>query len=199
MLPSVTASPSITLPAQRRLTVDEYERMIEAGILQPDERLELIEGEILAMSPLNAPHAYCVRFLNQFFTENLRRQVVVDIQSPVRLSETSRPEPDVMLLRYRPDLYRGRLPTATDVLLIVEVSDTTLDYDRQVKSRLYAQAGIGEFWIADLVGQKFWVFSQPEQGIYSALKTYGAQATLAPLAFPQLALPVSEALGLPSQ
>ncbi len=184
-----------TAPLRHRITVDEYERMIAAGVWPEDERLELIEGEILAMSPLNAPHAYAVRVLNDFFTERLRRRAIVDVQHPLRLDEHSRPEPDVMLLRYRADFYRGQLPTPADVLLVIEVSDTTLDYDRDVKTKLYAQAGIPETWVVDLNGERLLVFREPERGEYAQMTTLRRGTEATPSAFPEVILRVEALLG----
>src|SRR5262245_38442230 len=121
-----THPPAVSSPTRHRITVTEFERMIAANIWPEDERLELIEGELIVMSPLNSPHARTVQVLLYLLIQKLQRQALVWTQNPMRLDDGSRPEPDVMLLHYRANFYRDRLPTPEDVLLIVEVSDTTL-------------------------------------------------------------------------
>ncbi len=190
-----THSPLITAPTRHRITVAEFERMIAANVWLEDEHLELIEGELIAMSPLNAPHAHAVQVLLYIFIRRLQQQALVWAQNPMRLEDGSRPEPDVMLLRYRADFYRDRLPTPPDVLLVIEVSDTTLDYDRETKSRIYARAGIPELWIMDLNGERLIVFRSPENGEYTRIESLRSGATLAPLALPDLVLSVDEILG----
>lgn len=188
-------APPRVAPSRHRITVDEYERMIAANVWPEDERLELIEGEIIAMSPLNAPHAYTVRTLLQMLVEALRGRALVDAQNPIRLEDGTRPEPDVMLLRPPATQYQRRLPTPLDVLLIIEVSDTTLDYDRTIKVPLYARAGIPETWVVDLNGERVIVFRALAAGEYTQMETVRRDATLAPTAFPDLALPINDLLG----
>ena len=130
--------------ARHSFTVEEFERMGEACIFPPDARLELIEGEIVEMSPIGSPHAACVDALALLFNEIARRRFIIRVQSPVRLNDFSEPQPDVALLRWRDDFYRSAHPTPADVLLVVEVSDTTVETDRKVKVPLYARAGIPE-------------------------------------------------------
>ena len=145
----------------RKFTVEEYYRMAEAGILQPDERVELVNGEILIMPPIGEPHAVGVDNLTLSLAEIARGRFVVRIQNPVRLNDGSELQPDCAVLRLRQDSYRDSHPGPSDVLLIVEVSDTTLSYDRQVKAALYAQAGIAEIWVMNLQENCVEVFTQP--------------------------------------
>jgi Uma2 family endonuclease len=159
--------------ARRSSTVDEFERMGEAGIFHPDDRLELIEGEIVEMSPIGSPHAACVDALALLFSEIARRRFIVRVQSPIRLNDFSEPQPDVTLLRWRDDFYRGAHPTPADVLLVVEVADTTVETDRKVKVPLYARAGIPEAWIVNLPGERIEIYSDPEGKTYRQIKRFG--------------------------
>src|ERR671938_544657 len=136
--------------AKRCFSVDEYYRMGEAGILTEDDRVELIEGEIIEMSPIGSRHAACVNRLNTLLGRHLRQTAIVSVQNPIRLDAYSEPEPDVALLRPRADYYESGHPTPADALLIVEVADTSADYDRIIKLPLYAKAGIPEAWLVDL-------------------------------------------------
>jgi Uma2 family endonuclease len=128
---------SVPVP-KRRFTVDEYYRMAEAGILRPDERVELIEGEIIEMAAIGSRHAAFVKRLNRMLVRGVGARGVVSVQDPVRLSELSEPEPDLAVLEYRADCYAAAHPTPADTLLIVEVADTTLGWDRGRKAPLYA-------------------------------------------------------------
>ena len=126
-------------PTQRLFSVQEYERMIETGVLTEDERLELIRGEIQTMSPIGSRHAACVKRLLALLNTQYGDRAIVSIQDPIRLSATSEPQPDAALLRLRADFYATELPQPADVLLVIEVSDSTLDYDRNEKMTVYAR------------------------------------------------------------
>jgi Uma2 family endonuclease len=141
------------MPTRRRFTVDEYYCMAEAGILHEDDRVELIEGDIIAMAAIGNRHMSCVKRLNRLFNERLGRRVVVSVQDPIRLSRRTEPQPDVALLRPRDDFYAPGHPGPDDVLLVVEVVDTSLPYDRR-KLRLYARAGIPCVWLAILSSRR---------------------------------------------
>ncbi len=182
-------------PARRLFTADEYHRMAEAGILRRDEHVELIEGEILQVAPLGSRHAGRVDWLNAWFSVRLAGRVIVRIQSSVRLALRLEPEPDVALLRFRDDFYASRLPGPDDVLLIIEVADTSLPYDRDTKQRLYATAGIREFWIVDLRNMQLLVCRSPRDGRYTENTALQPGATISPLEFPELSLTVDEILG----
>lgn len=137
--------------AKKKFTVREYNLMAESGILQESDRLELIEGEIVEMSPVGTSHATCVRRLNRLFNRLPEERVLVDVQNPIELSDRTEPQPDVVLLEPRSDYYQGKHPTASAVLLLVEVSDSTVDFDRNVKMPIYARSQIQEVWLVALV------------------------------------------------
>jgi Uma2 family endonuclease len=157
--------------ARRSFTVDEYERMGELGIISPGERMELIEGEIVEMSPIGERHAACVDALAELLRERLQRTVNIRVQNPLRLDEHSEPQPDIAVLRRRDDFYRSAHPAPADVLLLVEVSDTTLEYDRQVKLPLYARAGVPEVWIVNLPDERVETYSDPSGGAYQLTRS----------------------------
>src|SRR5919108_6402376 len=136
--------------ARRRFTVEEYHRMAEVGIFQPDERVELIEGEIVKMAPIGPRHAGCVINLNRLFVTRLGDRAVVSPGNPVVIEPRSEPQPDLLLLRPRAVSYSREHATPEDVLLAVEVADTTARFDRIVKARLYARARISEYWLVDV-------------------------------------------------
>ena len=148
---------------QRLFTADEYHALGEAGILTEDDRVELIDGQIIAMSPIGSRHLHCVNRLTRLFTTRLYREdhpeAIVSVQNPVRLNDRTEPEPDVVLLR--PGMDQGRVPTASDVLLLIEVADTTLEFDREVKLPRYAAAGIPEVWIVALEEDHLDVYRRP--------------------------------------
>ena len=157
---------------RRRFTVDEYYGMAEAGILHEDDRVELIEGDIIAMAPIGNRHTACVKRLNRLFGEQLGRQVLVSVQDPIRLSRRSEPQPDIVLLRPRDDFYAAGHPGPADVLLIVEVVDTSLPYDRR-KLRLYARAGVPCVWLAILSTRRVEVHREPSTDGYRDVTIVG--------------------------
>jgi hypothetical protein len=180
-----------TLPARRKIDVDAYHRMAEAGIFAPDERVELIDGEILQMVPIGSEHGATVIRLNRLFDPAaLHHRAIVAVQSPLRLDATTEPVPDLMLLRSRPDDYRDALPGPQDVLLVVEVAKSSLDYDRSVKAPLYARAGVGELWIVDLVGRAVEVAKEPGADGF-AVGERVTRGRLAPQALSDVAIDVA--------
>ena len=156
-----------TWPKPHRLTVDDYYRMAEVGVLSPDDRTELIEGEIIDMAPIGSVHAEVVRLLTLRLVETLRHTAEVSVQLPVRLSQRSEPQPDIAVLEARSADYRRAHPSADDVLLLIEVSDTTLRYDLNVKARLYATHGVREYWVVDLVANRVWRHRKPRGTQYA--------------------------------
>lgn len=154
------------------ISVDEYERMGEAGILRPDARLELLEGEIYEMSPIGSRHAACVTLLHQLLTLKFVNKLIVISQNPIRLDDFSEPQPDIALLRWRDDFYRHAHPAPADVLLVIEVADTTLESDRRYKIPLYAKAGITEAWLVNLHEETIELSAEPVDGAYQFTKTF---------------------------
>lgn len=180
--------------ARRLFSADEYERMIASGVFQEDDRLELIEGEIITMSPIGARHAACVNRLGALLYQNVPPTVIVSTQNPIRLTSRSEPQPDVTILRARPDFYAQSLPTPADVLLLIEVAETTLDYDRDVKIPRYAQAGIPEVWLIDILNDVVVRYSQPASACYQDIQQiYGGQQ-ITSLSIPGLVLNVDDML-----
>jgi Uma2 family endonuclease len=180
---------------RRRFTVDDYYRMAEVGILTEDDRVELLDGEIVEMSPIGSDHAGHVKRLTALFTSRLGARVVVGVQDPVRLSRHSEPQPDIALLRPRADFYARAHPLPADVLLLIEVADTSVETDRRIKMPLYARAGIGEVWLVDLTTERVEVYREPVDDGYRKIRTLARGQALGPLAFPDLALRVDDLLG----
>jgi Uma2 family endonuclease len=176
-------------------TVDEYHRMSEAGILTDADRVELIEGEIIKMSPIGKQHAACVNRLNSILNRKAGDAAIISVQNPVRLDDYSEPQPDVALLRPREDFYSRELPGAEDVLLIIEVADTSVEYDRSVKLPLYAKANISETWLANIKEDRIEAYSQPDNGIYQNARLIKRGETLTPESLPDLSITVEEILG----
>ncbi|MBI3973583.1 MAG: Uma2 family endonuclease [Chloroflexi bacterium] len=190
---AVVAKP-IEMP-RRRFTVDEYYRMAEAGILAEDDRVELIDGEIVHMSPISSRHAAGVKRVRRLFDRRLGDRVVVSVQDPVRLGSFAEPQPDIALLHPREDLYAEAHPGPENVLLIVEVADTSIQYDRQVKVPLYARAGVPEVWLADLTGDAVEAYREPSPDGYRVVRRLRRGERIAPQALPDLEIAVDELLG----
>ena len=177
---------------RRRFTVHEYHRMGEAGILHEDDRVELIEGEIVEMAAIGTRHFTCVNQLNRLLVRGVGDAAIVSVQNPVRLDEHTEPQPDLAVLRPRD--YRLSLPGPEGVLLLIEVSDTTLAYDRGVKLQLYARAGIPEVWIVDLAGALIERHTDPSSDGYRGLEQARRREKIESTALPGIALSVDAAL-----
>lgn len=155
-----------------QFTADDYERMVETGILGKDDRVELIDGEVIAMSPIGPPHAGIVNRLNTFLNRHFAGTAIVSVQNPIRLNDYSEPQPDLAILRLRDDYYAHAHPTPADILLVVEVADSSLEYDSQEKMPRYAQDAIPEVWLVDVEHQSVTQYAQP------LITGYSHQATL---------------------
>lgn len=177
-----------------RFTVEEFHRMGEAGIFKEDDRVELLDGEVIQMTPIGSRHAACVGRLTRILSDAVADSGIVWVQNPVALDDHSEPEPDVAIVRPRKDFYAQAHPGPQEVLLLIEVSDTTVEFDREVKLPLYAKAGIPEVWIVNLSDQKVEVYRQPSGQGYHARQDCGASEQIAPAAFPDLNIPVREIL-----
>jgi Uma2 family endonuclease len=202
---TVTATQPATIPmpaipqvqAVRRwpLTVDDYHRLAEVGVFSPEEGVELIEGDVFLLSPIRSRHAACVRRLDDRLRERLGRRAIVSVQCPLRLGAHSEPEPDLALLRSRADYYADGHPSSPDVLLLIEVMETTRDYDRGVKLALYARSGIAEVWLVDLPSERIEVHRRPLGDIYTETRIHPRGQVVAPQAFPDVKLAADAILG----
>ena len=178
---------------RRRFTVHEYHRMAEAGILHEDDRVELIEGEVSEMAAIGGRHFTAVNTLTHLLVRKIGDEAIVSVQNPVRLDEDNEPEPDLAVIRTRD--YRDSLPGPEDVLFLIEVSDTTLSYDRKIKLPLYVRSGIPEVWILDLTDEIVERHTGPSGEIYRHLERARKGETLASSVLPDLAFDVSAVLG----
>ena len=180
----------------RRFTVEEYDRMVEVGILGADDHVELIEGEIIEMAPIGLPHESVVDRLNMLLARGVGDRAIVRVQSSVRFPAfRSRPQPDLAVLKPRQDFYRTSGPGAADIFLLIEVMETSAAYDRETKAPLYARAGVVELWLVDVPGRVVEVHRDPTAGTYRDVRTLRGHDTVAPLAFPDLTLRVPEIVG----
>jgi Uma2 family endonuclease len=178
-------------PRHWKLTADQYQRMGEAGILSEDDRVELLEGELYEMPPIGDWHNGEVDQFNSRLSRGLGEQAIVRVQGSFRLSTGAEPQPDVLVLRYREDFYRHAPAGPEDVLLLVEVADSSLAYDRDFKLPLYARAGIPEVWILNRGGERLEVYREPRGSEYRSATMVGRDGSIAPLAFPDLAIHMS--------
>lgn len=153
-------------PTRHLLTVDDVLRMVEVGIIDEGARIELIEGELIDMAPIGAPHMGKVNRLTKLFVLAFGDDAIVSVQNSVKLSDITLPQPDFTILKAAPDEYQKRMPTVADVVLVVEVSDSTLRYDRRRKMPLYARHGIPEAWIVDVVNERILRFLEPRADGY---------------------------------
>ena len=184
------------LPARHPVTVDEFVRMVEAGVFAADRRLELIDGEIVDMSPIGSGHQACVdRLFVLFAPLAIADRAVVRVQGPVQASDLSLPQPDVALLRPRKNFYADAHPGPESVHMVVEVADSSLRFDRSVKRPAYARAAVREMWIVDLAGGCVEVARQPSPGGYGRVDRVARADSLAPEAFPELTIAVDDILG----
>ncbi len=177
---------------ERRLfTTKEYHQMAEAGILAEDDRTELIQGEIVAMSPIGVRHAACVNRLTEALSHYFSGKAIISVQNPLQIDEYTELQPDVMLLQRREDYYVRALLAGKDVLLLIEVSDSTLVYDRVTKLPLYAHAQIPEVWLVNLVDNLLEVYRAPQGDEYTEFRRVYRQDTAVPLTFPNTPIPAN--------
>ena len=176
-------------------SVDDYYRMADAGVFPIDARVELIEGEVIEISPPGSRHAGCVMRLNSLLHRQTDLSGVVSVHNPVRLNDFSEPQPDIALLKPRDDFYASAHPTPADVLLIIEVADTTVEYDRRVKLPLYARAGIPEAWLMILPKEIVEVHSQPVNGKFQKVQPLKRGKTLRSPTIDELGFKIDDLLG----
>jgi Uma2 family endonuclease len=178
----------LTVP-RHQLSISDYYKMVEVGILREDSRVELIEGELIEMAPIGGKHLWSVNALVAIFARQVGNKAIVSPQNPVVFPDKNAPQPDIALLR--PD-YAGELPTASDVLLVIEIADTTLIYDRDTKIPLYARHGIPEAWLFDIQRQSLSIYLHPAAGGYQRLLSPGPSDTVSPSLLPNVEVKLSE-------
>ncbi|MCT7987041.1 Uma2 family endonuclease [Laspinema olomoucense] len=179
---------------KHKFTVDEYRKMAEMGVLKEGDRVELIRGEIIEMSPIGTRHAACVRRLNLLFSEKLGKRALCDTQNPIQLGNNSQPQPDVTLLQPRDDFYATQHPQPADIFLVVEVADTTLEGDRSIKIPLYAEHDITEVWLVNLPENCLEVYRQPTPTGYQIVSKFYPGDTLSLQTFPDISINVNQIL-----
>lgn len=180
---------------RRKFTVEQYHKMIESGIFTEDDRLELIRGEIIEMSPIGTKHAACVNRLINLLVQLLGKRVIVAAQNPIALNNNSEPQPDVALLKPRDDFYETAHPQPQDIFLLIEVADATVMYDREEKIPLYAVANIMEVWLVDIHEQIVEVYQQPVAAGYQHIRKFTSGQTLSIPAFPNVNISVNDIFG----
>ena len=179
---------------RRKFTVEQFHKMAESGILNEDDRVELIRGEIIEMAAIGTKHASCVRRLDNVLHTKLGDKVIISVQNPVGLDDSSEPQPDVVLLKPREDFYASAHPQPKDILLVIEVADSTIKYDREVKVPLYAQEGVIEVWLVDINSECVEIYREPANGIYQKVEKF-SRGDLFIQAFDDVSIRVDEMLG----
>lgn len=179
---------------KRRFDADEYQQMGRARILSEDDRVELINGEILTMTPIGPRHNAAVNRANRALASAVGDRAIVQVQGSVRLDLWNEPQPDLVLLTPAPDFHASRLPGPAEILLIIEVAESSLDYDSEVKARLYAAAGVVEYWLVDLTASTVTCSKVPSAGGYQRHEQRHSGESIAPEALPQCSIPVDALL-----
>jgi Uma2 family endonuclease len=185
-------------PQHGLLTVDEYHALVEQGVLDEDSRVELVNGKIVEMPPIGPRHLYNVNRLNQLFVFSLVGRMIVSIQSSVRFGRRLERNPDVVLLNLHaegPRYYETNLPTPADVLLLVEVSDSTLRTDLVEKAQQYGAHGVAEYWVLNLQGDRVVVHREPTPDGYASVQSLARGESISPLSFPDVTFTADEILG----
>lgn len=193
MLLTESSSTNISLPL-RLLTVREYNLMAEVGILTDDEKVELINGQIITMSPQGSFHAAAIRRTDRLFGKLFKENVIIQKQLPIIVNDFSQPEPDIAIVKYDPLDYDDRHPNATEVYLIIEIADTTLKTDLEIKRQLYAFGNIPEYWVLDIKQRQLHVYRQPQNQDYQTVIILTDQDMIKTLNFPDIEIKVSEML-----
>jgi Uma2 family endonuclease len=183
------------LPARKIFTVNDYHKMIDAGVFIGSSDYELIEGEIIKKMTQGDYHISCINRLNRILSRVCGDDVIVSVQNAVIISSVSEPEPDITLLKFREDFYASGKATSADVLLLIEVSDSTVSYDRTVKARLYAEAKIAEVWLVNLPRQVLEVYTAPQNGKYKIVKKYEKSQSVSPALLPEIKIKAADIFG----
>ncbi len=186
---------TIFKPLPRRFSVSEFQKMTEAGILPEVSGLEIVDGYLIEKMSIGSKHDGTVKKLNRNLGLLLGTEIIISVQDPIHLDEFNEPEPDIALLKPREDFYAESHPTAADVLLLIEVSDSTLEYDREIKKTLYAEAGIGEFWIINLRENTLEFYTAPKNGSYRLVRILETGETVESNAVEKLRLKIDEIIG----
>ena len=195
MTTPVASPPAAAVPTRRRFTVAEYYAMADAGILSENDRVELLDGDLIVMPPIGDWHAASVDLFTNILPPSLQGRAIVRVQNPTRLDNNSEPQPDVMLLRWRDDFYRNGHPAPGDVLLLIEVADSSAEFDRTVKLAAYARAGIPELWIVARPERRIEAYIDPTGDSYATARHFGPSESIAPQAFPDIVLEVARIIG----
>jgi Uma2 family endonuclease len=182
----------------RLWTVEEYHRMAEAGIFAPDERVELLEGRIIWMIAKGTAHRSAVGRIDRLLQDCLKNRALICVQDPVKLNDMSEPEPDISVVKIDPLDYADHHPTLSEVYLIIEVADSSLKFDCEIKAKAYSLAGIKDYWVLDVVKRELYIFTKPTQIGYESQVIVGENETVSPLEFPNLQIRLSEMLPLVS-
>jgi Uma2 family endonuclease len=180
--------------SRRRFTVDDYHRMGQTGILSERDRVELIDGEVVAMTPIGPRHNASVDRANRALVMAAGDTAIVRVQGSVRLSLYTEPEPDIALLRPRPDFYAPRHPGPADILLLIEIADSSIDYDREVKAAVYAMAGVPEYWLVDVNDRIVSCHTDPHDGTYRVIHPFAPGQKLAPRLLPSCVIGTDDLL-----
>jgi Uma2 family endonuclease len=183
-----------TVYERHRINLDEYHRMVQAGVFDSESRVELVNGELIEMPPIRPPHASGVERLLNRFAIHLVERAWIRCQDPVTLVPDSEPQPDLVLARFEAGQYSDHHPAAEEILLAVEVAQTTLQMDRKIKIPLYARSGIREVWLVNLIDDEIVVHREPSGAWYGLTKTYRRGEAISPLAFPDTAFLVDDLL-----
>ena len=183
------------MPRRHRITVDEYYRMVEVGLLAPKARVELIDGEIIDMPPIGDPHMATVDRINELLIHAVGDRAIVRCQGAVQLGDFSAPQPDLVLLARREDYYSTRRAVAEDIFLTIEVSDTTLSYDRGRKMALYARHRVPELWVIDVNSRRLHLYRRPSENAYLDVSSLEAPSTMTVERLPGFTLDLSWLLG----
>jgi Uma2 family endonuclease len=181
-----------TIIQRRMFTIHDYARMRESGILTEDDRVELINGEVRLMSPIGPVHIALVNKLNQILTIHIGTDAIVSIQNPIQLDDFTEPQPDIAILQAREDFYVSGTPRADDVLLVIEISDSTIDYDRNEKTPRYASAHIPEVWIIDVNRKVIEQYSKPFKGEYTQILKLLLGSTIQSQSLPAVSIDVDK-------
>ena len=182
---------AVFIPKRYKLSIEDYHKLGEVGILDEDSRVELIEGDLIEMAPIGVPHMRCVNRLNRMLVAAVGEAAIVSTQNPVTLPPRSEPQPDFALLKPSAE-NAGRVPHPEDVLLVVEVADTTLAYDRRTKLPLYAKSGIVEVWIVDVNAETIEAYRVPGEAGYARKTVYGREASISPAQLPVVSIRVDD-------